>query len=87
MLQLAYSMFFVLPGAIGPILGQNLGAGNWDRIRETARLTARLALAYGLGMAVLLALLAPFIADLFRSPAQAAIWWCSSVATPVSSGC
>lgn len=65
-LQLAYSMFFVLPGAIGPILGQNLGAGNWDRIRETARLTARLALAYGLGMAVLLALLAPFIADLFK---------------------
>ena len=46
--------------------GQNLGAGNWDRIRETARLTARLALAYGLGMAVLLALLAPFIADLFK---------------------
>lgn len=65
-LQLAYSMFFVLPGAIGPILGQNLGAGNWDRIRETARLTARLALAYGLGMALLLALLAPFIADLFK---------------------
>ena len=65
-LQLAYSMFFVLPGAIGPILGRT-----WARATGTASArrpgwTARLALAYGLGMAVLLALLAPFIADLFK---------------------
>lgn len=65
-LQLSYSLFFVLPGAIGPILGQNLGAGQWERVRRTVRITAGLALAYGVGVAVLLALLAPWIADLFR---------------------
>jgi len=65
-LQLSYSMFFVLPGAIGPILGQNLGAGQWDRVRRTVRLTAAMALMYGFGAALLLALLGPWIADLFQ---------------------
>jgi Na+-driven multidrug efflux pump len=65
-LQLAYALFFVLPGAIGPILGQNLGAGQWDRVQETARVTARWSLTYGFGVAVLLALLAPWMPDLFQ---------------------
>ncbi len=65
-LQLAYALFFVLPGAIGPILGQNLGAGQWDRVQETARLTARWSLMYGFGVAVVLAVLAPWMPDLFQ---------------------
>ncbi|MCG2606532.1 MAG: MATE family protein, partial [Achromobacter sp.] len=65
-LQLSYSLFFVLPGAIGPILGQNLGAGQWPRVRQTVRITLGLALAYGFGAATLLALLAPWIPDLFQ---------------------
>lgn len=65
-LQLSYSLFFVLPGAIGPILGQNLGAGQWPRVRQTVRITLGLALAYGFGAAALLALLAPWIPDLFQ---------------------
>ncbi|WP_251881802.1 MATE family efflux transporter [Achromobacter sp. Marseille-Q4954] len=65
-LQLAYALFFVLPGAIGPILGQNLGAGQWGRVQETARLTARWSLMYGFGVAVVLAVLAPWMPDLFQ---------------------
>ncbi|WP_255593274.1 MATE family efflux transporter [Achromobacter sp. ES-001] len=65
-LQLAYSLYFVLPGAIGPILGQNLGAGQWDRVRQAVSLTSRWAVVYGLGAATLLALAAPWVADLFR---------------------
>ena len=65
-LQLAYALFFVLPGALGPILGQNLGAGQWDRVQETARLTARWSLMYGFGVAVVLAVLAPWMPDLFQ---------------------
>lgn len=65
-LQLSYSLFFVLPGAIGPILGQNLGAGHWPRVRQTVGITARMALGYGACVAILLALLAPWIADLFQ---------------------
>lgn len=66
LLQLAYSLFFVLPGAIGPILGQNLGAGHWDRVQRTAGLTTRWALMYGFGAAIVLALLAPWMPDLFQ---------------------
>lgn len=65
-LQLAYSLFFVLPGAIGPILGQNLGAGDWQRVKQTIRLTTRWALIYGFSAAALLALAAPWIPDLFQ---------------------
>ncbi|WP_088141496.1 MATE family efflux transporter [Achromobacter xylosoxidans] len=65
-LQLAYALFFVLPGAIGPILGQNLGAGQWDRVQQTVQLTTRWSLMYGFGVAVLLALLAPWMPDLFQ---------------------
>lgn len=65
-LQLAYALFFVLPGAIGPILGQNLGAGQWDRVQQTVRLTTRWSLIYGFSVAVLLALVAPWMPDLFQ---------------------
>ncbi|MDH0738324.1 MATE family efflux transporter [Achromobacter spanius] len=65
-LQLAYSLFFVLPGAIGPILGQNLGSGQWDRVKQTVRLTASWALLYGFAAATVLALAAPWVADMFQ---------------------
>ena len=65
-LQLAYSLFFVLPGAIGPILGQNLGSGQWDRVKQTVRLTARWALCYGFAAATVLAVLAPWVPDVFQ---------------------
>ncbi|MGH8815353.1 MAG: MATE family efflux transporter [Achromobacter pestifer] len=65
-LQLAYSLFFVLPGAIGPILGQNLGSGQWDRVKQTVRLTSRWALSYGFAAATLLALVAPWVPDVFQ---------------------
>ncbi|KAG0944085.1 hypothetical protein G6F31_014638 [Rhizopus arrhizus] len=65
-LQLAYSLFFVLPGAIGPILGQNLGSGQWERVKQTVRLTARWALCYGFVAATVLAVLAPWVPDVFQ---------------------
>lgn len=65
-LQLAYSLFFVLPGAIGPILGQNLGAGQWDRVKQTVSITTRWALLYGFAAAAVLAVLAPWVPDWFQ---------------------
>ncbi|KRC85661.1 multidrug efflux pump VmrA [compost metagenome] len=66
LLQLAYSLFFVLPGAIGPILGQNLGAGQWERVQQTVGLTVRWALLYGFAAAIVLAVLAPWMPDVFQ---------------------
>ncbi len=34
---LAFGTIFALSGAVGPILGQNRGAGQWERIRSTYR--------------------------------------------------
>ena len=33
----AFGLVYALSGAIGPIMGQNLGAGRFDRVRETLR--------------------------------------------------
>lgn len=33
----AFGLVYALTGAVGPILGQNLGAGRFDRVRETLR--------------------------------------------------
>ncbi len=34
---LAFGVIFAVPGAVGPILGQNMGAGLWERIRTAYR--------------------------------------------------
>lgn len=33
----AFALVYALTGAVGPIMGQNLGAGRFDRVRETLR--------------------------------------------------
>lgn len=35
LIPVAFGVLFALPGAIGPIIGQNFGAGAFDRIRRT----------------------------------------------------
>jgi len=44
----AFCVLFSLSGAVGPIIGQNFGAGHFDRIRLTLRQAIALALAYTL---------------------------------------
>lgn len=86
-LQLSYSLFFVLPGAIGPILGQNLGAGQWPRVRQTVRITRS---AWPWRTALARRRCWPCWRRGFptcsRSPDRAATWCWSSAATPASSG-
>lgn len=63
----AFGVIFALSGAIGPIIGQNYGAGNMDRVRQAFRdgilFTAVVTLIVTV---VLFALRAP-IADLFNA--------------------
>ncbi|MGB0695973.1 MAG: MATE family efflux transporter [Rhodospirillaceae bacterium] len=37
MIPVAFGTIFALSGAVGPIVGQNIGAGRHDRVRETLR--------------------------------------------------
>lgn len=66
----AFGMIFALSGAIGPIIGQNLGARRMDRVRRAFRdsiLFCGLVIA---GMSLLLFLLRAPIADLFHAQGQ-----------------
>lgn len=64
---LAFGTIFALSGAVGPIIGQNLGAGRMDRVRAAfGAALAFTALVTLTAAAVLFALRAP-IADLFRA--------------------
>ncbi len=60
---------FVIPMALGmslvPFVSQNFGAGRIDRIAEAKRLSVNFAFLYGIGIAVVFFLTAPYIAGLF----------------------
>jgi len=52
MSPLAFATIFALSGAVGPIVGQNFGAGHYDRVRRTLR-EALLFTALVVGLAAL----------------------------------
>ncbi|MGF1501397.1 MAG: MATE family efflux transporter [Paracoccaceae bacterium] len=62
---LAFGGIFALSGAVGPIFGQNLGAGRTDRIRATLRDALLFAAGYVTVVWTVLILLGPLIADGF----------------------
>lgn len=79
----AFAAVFALSASIGPILGQNLGAQRFDRLRSTMKDSLKLVLAYVLVVWVVLALGAPFIADAFRAEGlgrDVIIFFCTVVA-------
>lgn len=61
----AFGALFALSGAVGPILGQNLGARRFDRIRSTMNDSFKVVIAYSLIVWALLALLHNPISDIF----------------------
>ncbi|MGB8818948.1 MAG: MATE family efflux transporter [Rhizobiaceae bacterium] len=61
----AFGAIFALSGAVGPILGQNLGARRFDRIQSTMRDSFIVVVVYTLIVWALLALLRNPISDLF----------------------
>lgn len=68
----AFGAVFALTGAVGPILGQNLGARQFDRVGETLTKSFVLTAVYVLAMWALLWLMAPAIISLFgASPLSA----------------
>lgn len=55
-----------LSSSMGPFIGQNFGANRFDRIRTGLRISYVFSLLYGIGVAILLALVGGAIAGLFR---------------------
>ncbi len=63
---LAMMGIYAMTAALTPFVGQNHGAGQIERIRETLRFNAKAAAVWGLGSAALLAALAPPLARLLN---------------------
>ena len=62
--------FYALSSVIGPVAGQNLGAGKEARVREALAASTRFCLWFGLLMAVALALVATPLVGLFSEEPQ-----------------
>jgi len=62
---LALVVLYALSSAIGPMAGQNWGAGHTDRAKEALMLCYRFCVIFGFGGAVLFFVIAPFITPWF----------------------
>lgn len=70
LMPVAFAVIFALSGAIGPIIGQNFGAGQFDRVRGAFLAGVRFTAIYVLGMSALLFVLRAPIAGLFDATGQ-----------------
>lgn len=65
------AIIMALFSVLGPFVGQNLGAGKWNRIRQSVKFSQRFAMAWGLILFLLLAGFGKPLASLFnRDPAM-----------------
>ncbi len=83
LIPVAFGAIFALSGAVGPILGQNFGAGRHDRLRSTIRDSFGVTLVYVLAVWALLALFSGPIAGLFGATGLAReliVFFCRFVA-------
>lgn len=71
-IPLAFVMLFALPGAIGPIISQNYGAKNTQRLREVLNQSLKFIISYTLVIAMSLSMLQEFIVDIFNSENESA---------------
>ncbi|CUH77481.1 Multidrug export protein MepA [Tritonibacter multivorans] len=71
MTPLAFATIFALSGAIGPIVGQNFGAGQLPRVRQTLRDSLIFTGLFVVAMALLLFLLRDHVIALFNATGDA----------------
>lgn len=71
LVPVAFGALFALSGAVGPIIGQNAGAGLTGRLRETMTASLKFIAVYVVAVWAGLALFAPHIAALFDASGAA----------------
>nr|WP_321458149.1 MATE family efflux transporter [uncultured Cohaesibacter sp.] len=67
---LAWTALFALSGSVGPIFGQNLGAGKYDRVRTTLRDSMYFILAYSTAVWLILFLAQGYIVQIFGATGE-----------------
>jgi len=83
LVPVAFGALFALSGAVGPIIGQNYGAGRTDRLKATLSASLWFITAYVAAVWALLALFATEIAGLFGTSGEATgliVFFCQVVA-------
>lgn len=83
LIPVAFGTIFALSGAVGPILGQNFGAGLLDRVRQAFRDSLLFTLVYVLSVWLILIVLRAPIANLFDAGGEArtlVVFFCLYVA-------
>ena len=70
LIPLAFAVVLALSGAIGPIVGQNFGAGRFERVSGALVAGLKFLGAYVLIVATLLFALRTFIADIFDATGE-----------------
>lgn len=70
----SFAVVFALTGAVGPIIGQNLGAERFDRVRETLTSCFLVTGCYALAIWAVLAVTWPTIAVLFQANLETAAY-------------
>lgn len=85
MTPLAFCVIFALSGAVGPIIGQNFGAGDFVRVRETVRKAMLFTAAYTVAIWAILFGLEGFVADWFNlvDEGRELIFWYAAVVAPL----
>lgn len=79
----AFGIIFALSGSVGPIIGQNFGAGKMDRVRQTLIDGLTFAAFYTLVTSAFLFLLRHQVADLFQAAGRTkelVLFFCTYVA-------
>lgn len=71
LVPVAFGALFALSGAVGPIIGQNFGAGQFARVRETLSASLAFITLYVLAVWALLALFSQSIASIFGATGEA----------------
>lgn len=71
-MPVAYGAIYALSGSIGPIIGQNFGAGMRERMRQSFTLALIVTGAYSLTVWLALALAASWLVGVFRVTGEAA---------------
>ena len=72
-IPIAFGAIFALSGAIAPIIGQNLGAREFDRVREALHGGLRFAALLSAAAWLFLAIAAPVLVQLFNASGEAAV--------------
>ena len=85
MTLLAFCVIFALSGAVGPIIGQNFGAGRFDRVRETLRRAMIFAAGFVVLAWGLLLLGNGLVSDLFKLTAEGRdiVFWFAVLIAPL----